>query len=150
MPLCSTCGNEIASQLSTCPHCGEALVVTTDGSERRASGKVVTVNLKEGLPTVAQALLRLDSALGRSRRDGASVVRLIHGYGSSGTGGKIKDGVRKKLAVLRSTRQIRNVVPGEDYSNTTGMGRSLLGRYHELESDIRTDRSNPGITFVEI
>lgn len=148
--LCQTCGNDIAASSATCPHCGST---QTAAKAQAPSGRVngiLTINLKEGMPTVTQALARLDNELRRARRNRTGIVRIIHGYGSSGTGGKIKQGLIKKLATLRSLKTVRNVVAGDDYSNTTAKGRSLLARYPALKDDLRTDRNNPGITFVEL
>ena len=42
-----------------------------------------TVNLKEGMPQVHQALSQLDSELARAQEEGYGLVKLIHGYGST-------------------------------------------------------------------
>ena len=53
------------------------------------AASLMTINLEEGMPTVAQAQTRLIGELGRSRAAGAKAVKLIHGYGSTGVGGKL-------------------------------------------------------------
>ena len=58
---------------------------------------LITVNLEEGMPTVTQAQSRLIAEMGRARAAGAKAVKLIHGYGSSGVGGKLKISVRQFL-----------------------------------------------------
>jgi hypothetical protein len=49
-----------------------------------------TVNLKEGMPLVHQALMHMDRELAAARAKGCDVIKLIHGYGSTGAGGEIR------------------------------------------------------------
>ena len=107
-------------------------------------------NLEAGLPTVEQALARLERDLREARACGAKLVRIIHGYGSSGRGGKIRDAVRRELGRKLARGEVRAVVPGESYSSTTNSGRDLLSRVRELQPTERSDNSNPGLTIVEI
>ncbi len=80
------------------------------------AGQLRQVNLEQGLPTVEQALRRLDSELITSKRLGYAVVKLIHGYGSSGRGGKIRVAVRRELSARQARGQIVRFVPGEKFS----------------------------------
>ena len=41
-------------------------------------------------------------------------MKLIHGYGSTGRGGRICTGVRKELAAMARKRLIREFVTGDD------------------------------------
>ena len=51
-----------------------------------------TVTLEAGHPTTMQALVRMNQALS-SARTNVGVLKLIHGYGSSGKGGAIRQAV---------------------------------------------------------
>ena len=53
------------------------------------------------------------------------------------------------LSRMRKAGKIRTFLPGEDYSKTTNSGRKLMSRCPDLRDDERSDRRNPGITFVE-
>jgi hypothetical protein len=99
---------------------------------------------------VEDALKRLGEEIVWSRSHGDALLRIIHGYGSSGVGGKIRGAVRDELGALLERREIRGFVSGEDYGRSTGRGRDLLSRYPDLENDLQTDRSNPGLTFLEL
>jgi hypothetical protein len=110
----------------------------------------VTINLKEDLPVVAEALRRLSVELQAARSKGAGLVRLIHGYGSGGSGGRIKEAARRRLRRLASDGRIRRIIVGEDYSKSGREGRSLLKAYPSLKTSVRTDTRNRGITFVEL
>ena len=47
-----------------------------------------TVNLEQGMPTADRAIRRLTYELAAARQMRYAAVKLIHGYGSSGTGGR--------------------------------------------------------------
>ena len=97
-----------------------------------------------------QALARLERDLREAQACGAKVVRFIHGYGSSGRGGKIRDAVRRELGRKLARGEVKTVIPGENYSSTTNSGRDLLSRFKELKTTERSDSLNPGLTIVEI
>ncbi len=145
MIICEVCGNDFDLQMTSCPYCGatvENKVVRRPGNMHRL------VNLERGLPTVAQALVRLDNELETSRRQGFRVLTLIHGYGSSGKGGAIKDAVRRRLQYYKHQGRVGEVVPGEDFSTRSGLGRQLLRRFSTLSTHGDLNRYNRGITLV--
>ncbi len=143
-----TCGNDIDDTVSTCPFCESP----QSAGARPTTGRrpVKTVKLKQGMPSVDEALSRLERELGSARAGGVRMVRVIHGYGSSGVGGDIKTSVRARLVVWLQRGRIRAFTAGDDYTHTTRQGRALVARFPELKKSLTTDRNNPGITFVEV
>jgi len=148
MNVCATCGNEKEAG-GRCPFCGawQSVATAIRPKERRS---VATVNLEQGLPLVEDALAKLDREIASARMRGVRLLRLIHGWGSSGSGGGIRAAVHERLASLLRSRKIRGFIPGDEYSEDTNRGRTLLTSYPSLRSSLRTDRENPGITFVEV
>ena len=57
--------------------------------------------MEAGKPLVDQAIKRLTFELSHSRALGCTVLKIIHGYGSSGTGGRIRTESRKYLSRSR-------------------------------------------------
>lgn len=82
---CEQCGNPIPAQAFTCRFCGISQSLENFPKTRE---RVIRSNLEAGLPTVAQALERFERDLREARACGAKLVRIIHGYGSSGRGEK--------------------------------------------------------------
>ena len=162
MNICSVCGNEFEGFTASCPYCGspagEGPVQANPFSMpsgakkvRKAGGqKILTVNIESGMPDVAQALLQLDMKLGVARQQGVALVKVIHGWGSSGAGGRIKAALPRHLADLRRRRVIRGFVSGDQFAVSTRQGAALIDRYPVLKESMHTDRKNPGITFVEL
>ncbi len=115
-----------------------------------AGKEIMTLNLEAGMPDVEQALARIDIKISEARQQGIGLIRVIHGWGSTGTGGKIKGAVPQHLADLKRRRVIRDYVRGENYSISTRQGDYLLSKYQDLKTSLPTDRKNPGITFIEL
>ena len=148
MKTCDTCGESIAPGSAVCPFCEAPQL--PDPSARAEGPAVRDLDIEAGLPTVAEALRRLAAQLDRARADGVRVVRVIHGWGSNtGGGGRIRAAARQWLQGQREQRRIRSIFLGDHYTHTSPEGRDFIRRHPALRSSERTDRENPGITFVE-
>lgn len=148
MIICEVCGNEIPASSSRCVFCAsdqrQGKTFSGKGSPMR------NVNIEKGMPPVDEGLAHLEEALCIARHEGVRLLRIIHGYGSTGSGGKLKKACRAVLKQKAALKQIRGFLPGEDYSRSTGAGKALIRRHPALNRTERMDRYNPGITFVEL
>jgi hypothetical protein len=106
------------------------------------------VNLKVGMPTVAQALQHLERELALSRQTQGEVLKLIHGYGSSGAGGDIRIAVQKHLTELAAKGGIRICIFGEDWAKSDERVWALINAHPELKKDQDLGKRNQGITIV--
>ncbi|MDO5784475.1 MAG: Smr/MutS family protein [Eubacteriales bacterium] len=106
------------------------------------------VNLEDDMPTVAQALSRLQLELRLAKRQGVCVLKIIHGFGSTGRGGKIRIAVRKELEMLQKRGQIAFFVPGEKLTIFEEDTRKLLQLCPAFRKDHDIDRHNNGVTAV--
>lgn len=149
MKICSTCGNEIPDDEWKCRYC-DSYQKPGGSSRTTTKDKIKNIDLKKGMPFVDEALATLSLELDLARSQGVKVLRIIHGYGSSGTGGKIKQAVIQELTSLSRARKVRTYVVGDRYSEDTNQGRDLLSRFPDLRSTLVSDRHNPGITFVQL
>ncbi|MGD8415363.1 MAG: hypothetical protein PVF33_14070, partial [Candidatus Latescibacterota bacterium] len=102
------------------------------------------INLKDGQPTVAVARDRLDAAVTNHLLQSTEGLVLIHGYGSSGQGGLIKEMVHERLRHLKYDGTIKDFVPGEE------IGIAYPGRLPESFRPTRADAGNAGITVVKL
>jgi hypothetical protein len=141
---CGVCGNEVEAGLQYCPFCESELEVVLPG--QLDLHKIV--NLKQGMPSVEQALLRLDRELTQARVERRRVLTLIHGYGSSGAGGVIRQEVRARLSYLRHRGGLSEIVYGEDFHSRNNQVRQLLHRFPSLRRHHDLNRANPGITLA--
>ena len=106
------------------------------------------VNLEAGMPTVATAKTLLSHSLRTAKATGTHVVKLIHGYGSSGKGGAIRTAVRKELEERQRQGQIQLYIPGDEFSPFYENARQAVYQYPELAKDRDYTRTNQGITIV--
>ena len=118
---------------------------------QRKSGPAAALprlNLEEGMPLAEEAVSRMRMGLQELRVSRAKAVKLIHGYGSTGRGGRIRAAVREELAALKRKKQIRAFIPGEDFGPLDAAARELAERNREITRDPDYGRMNPGITIV--
>lgn len=106
------------------------------------------VNLKGDMPTLETARARLGAVLSEARRADCVAVKLIHGYGSSGVGGALRDGLRASLRKRRKKGEIRAYIPGEHWSVFDETSRALLEACPGLRRDKDLDRGNEGISIA--
>jgi hypothetical protein len=112
------------------------------------SAAVRIVSIKTGLPTVEEGRARLKVELDRARADAAVVLKLIHGYGSSGVGGALRRGIRASLRKRLKEGGIRAFLPGEEWDLFNEVARRLLQECPELAADQDLNHYNEGITLV--
>ncbi len=66
-----------------------------------------------------------------------------------GGGARPRPPPRQWLQGQREQHRIRLMLLGDHYTHTSPEGRDFIRRHPALRSSERTDRENPGITFVE-
>jgi hypothetical protein len=115
---------------------------------RRMSDRIRIVSLKADMPTVEEARARLKVAIDRGKTDGTLVLKLIHGYGASGVGGKIKPAIHNSLRRRQKEGQIRAFVPGQHWEPFNEAARQILEACPETARDQDLNRYNEGITMV--
>ena len=100
------------------------------------------------MPSVDEALRRLDRELALARQGKISLLKIVHGYGSTGAGGDIRIAVQRRLHELAEGGQIRGCIFGENWSKTDDETWRALQARPELKSDSDLGRRNQGITVV--
>lgn len=141
---CGVCGNEVEPGSGRCPFCGTSLEEVLPGHAEPHK----IINLKRGMPSVKQALAHLEHTLLQAKLEQRRVLTLIHGYGSSGAGGIIREEVRAQLQYLKYQGKINDIVYGEDFNSRSSQGRNLLRRFPTFQRHRDLNRRNPGITLV--
>lgn len=106
------------------------------------------VNIKAGMPTVEQARKKLHNELVLAKRLGVCALKVIHGYGSSGTGGALRTGLRQTLSQRLKEGKIKSFVPGEEWNLFDEPARAMLEACPELSGDSDLGRHNEGVTLV--
>lgn len=110
--------------------------------------KLREVNLEWGRPPVNEALKRLAFEIRHSRSLGCTALKIIHGYGSTGAGGRIRVEARNYLKRLEESREIRGVILGEEFSIFHSGTLNAFQRCGELRKDSDLERHNNGISII--
>lgn len=114
----------------------------------RSTLKIRTFNIEADLPTLDEARRQVIDQIREAKRAGVRVLKVIHGYGSSGKGGKLCVGLRKSFQLRKKEKAIREFIPGEDFSIFHPATMELLEAVPELKGDPDLNNTNEGITVV--
>lgn len=108
------------------------------------------INIKEDNPNSDYALFLLDQEINYSRAIGNRVVIVIHGYGSHGQGGIIKDAIKKYLPILKKKHIISDYVFGENWGEQNPARQEICAVSPELSINSNVRNINSGVSVVLI
>jgi len=111
------------------------------------SNKIKTFNIKSDLPTTEEAGRRLAEII-REYKGKEKVIKIIHGYGSTGVGGSIKYLVHKSLKKRVRENNIKAYIPGEALSKLMGFDEIIYKYKHLFKNDSDYKKGNDGITYI--
>ena len=140
--VCERCGNPYQRERGICPYCS----ATPKGKKR--SVKIKTVNIEKNLPTVDEALRSMNARISAAKSSGTKIVKIIHGYGSSGKGGKIKIAIQKSLNKKIKSGIIEEWIPGENFTTLNEKTQQMIKKYSKLKSDSDINNKNQGISII--
>lgn len=112
--------------------------------------KLRIYNIEADLPTLDEARRRVIGEIRQAKRAGVRVLKVIHGYGSSGKGGTLRIGLRKSFQLRKKEKAILDFFPGEDFSIFNPSVIALLEAIPELRGDPDLNATNEGVTVVWI
>lgn len=108
------------------------------------------VNIKEDNPNTDYALFLIDEEIKYSRAIGNRVIVIIHGYGSHGRGGAIKDEVKRYLPELKKKGIIENYVFGEQWGDLNESKIKICSICPEIILHENLHNLNSGVSVVMI
>ena len=146
--ICAVCGNEFGEGGSVCRYCQSPVEQLEVAKSRGFQYRIV--NIKQGMPVVSVALDRLKREITVAKAEGIQVMIVIHGYGSSGKGGAIREECRKTLDHLVQNGTLSALIPGEEFSRRSGPGSAILRRFPQLSENTYLGKRKKGITLVQI
>ena len=111
---------------------------------------VRVVNIKKDNPNVDYALFLIDQEIKYSRAVGNRVIVIIHGYGSHGTGGVIKEEVKRYLPQLKKNLVIKEYCHGEMWADTNPVKQAMCKVAPELLLQENLQTLNSGVSVVMI
>ena len=107
--------------------------------------KVKEINIERGNPTVETATRDMVNRLTTAKATGYKAVILVHGYGSSGTGGAIKIAVKGKLKERSMSGIVRDAAGGEEWMNRKKAFTDVCPQLKDFHPVIEGNR---GVTVI--
>ena len=125
-----------------CPHCSSIALPIL-------SSDTIELNIKQDGPYVDEALERFTEYLHKSLEVGIKAIVLIHGYGSSGEGGRIKWAIHDALENNRYSDRVDEYYFGEDVAYGSDAYHALHKRRPGLKRYLkRFKEGNAGMTVL--
>ena len=87
-------------------------------------------------------------AVAYDNKKAVRLIKFIHGYGSSGKGGKIRIAARRELETLQKRGYVKAIIYGEKLSIFDEDTRRALAHCGELRGDPDFERHNNGVTLI--
>lgn len=107
-----------------------------------------TYNVEAGFPSLDEARRLVLEEIRKSRREGVRVLKIIHGYGSSGKGGTLNHGLKKSFALRKKEGVIKDFISGENFTIFNPIVLELLEAVPELRADPDLSTTNEGVTVL--
>lgn len=140
---CERCGEFLPAHTNACPDCGHTQSLTHFSL---APQKHLIFNVKGDLPDRETAEERLLECLAEAQFKGALTFKLVHGWGSGGQGGILKQHLRSSLDLLLHKKQIADYVTGEEFTHSNCS--QILKRLPHLSREKDLERNNEGMCIV--
>ncbi|MEI2725777.1 MAG: hypothetical protein V9H26_20370 [Verrucomicrobiota bacterium] len=107
-----------------------------------------TYNVEAGMPILDEARRLVIAEIRRAKREGVQVLKVIHGYGSSGKGGVLGVGLRKSFRLRKKEGVIKDFIAGETFTIFNPTVLAMLEAIPELRGDPDLSATNEGVTIL--
>jgi hypothetical protein len=111
-------------------------------------GTMRTYNVEAGFPVLDEARRLVIEEIKKAKHEGVKVLKVIHGYGSSGKGGALCVGLRKSFGLRKKEGIIKDLNAGEAFSIFNPKVLTLLEAVPELRGDPELEAINEGVTIL--
>ncbi len=112
--------------------------------------KYMILNFESERPTVDEALAKLEIEIELCKKQGITVLKVIHGYGSSGKGGAIKKALKTWLVLKKRQKLFKDFVKGEEWNSLSAKAEEIKRICPDIIGDIELYHANAGITLIII
>lgn len=106
------------------------------------------INIKEDYPDSEYAVYMLDCEINVAKFCGDHAILVIHGYGSHGVGGVIRNAVHKYLSQEKKSHHIVDFVPGDNWVDSNDTVKKICEVEPECIMNQHLLVPNSGITVV--
>ena len=112
--------------------------------------RVLYIDVKSDMQTCLMAVAELEAEIDACKLGGFTVLKVIHGYGSHGVGGAIKNEIHRKLKEMKRQKLITDFLPCEKWTPTNPLRQKAISFSSDLLADSDLMMLNSGVTIVLI
>lgn len=105
-------------------------------------------NVKQNYPTVAEAIALIEIEIEKCKKEGIKILKIIHGYGSSGVGGNIFVNLKQKLKFWKKTGLIKDYLFGDQWNSYNKKAMQIKFDFPSLPLDNDFNHPNMGMTIL--
>ena len=111
----------------------------------------LTINIKDNMQAVDVAIAEFLIALESAKKQKTKALKIVHGYGSHGVGGKILLELKRILPQMKRRGEIKDYISGADwkYSNPKVFD-FITNVAPDAARDEDMNKANIGVTIVVI
>ena len=110
--------------------------------------QLITLDIKSDNQTVNQAIAQFLVEVDAYKKGGFKVLKVIHGYGSHGVGGAIKDAFLKKCKELKGKSVIYDYTCCDKWTDKNVVKKIAINYCQDLIVDRELTHLNPGCSIV--
>lgn len=110
--------------------------------------KLITIDIKSNKQTVKEAIAQFEMEVETYKFGGFKVMKVIHGYGSHGVGGAIKDAFLKKCQDLKNRHVIEDFTCCDKWIDKNVVKKIAINYCADLIADGELKLLNPGCSIV--
>ena len=112
--------------------------------------QLITIDIKSNKQTVSEAIAQFEMELKTYQFGGFKVLKVIHGYGSHGVGGAIKQAFLKKCAELKSRKIIEDYTCCDKWTEKNIVRKIATNYCPDLLADAELKYINSGCSILII
>lgn len=110
--------------------------------------QLITIDIKSERQTVAEAIAQFLIEINAYKKGGFKVMKVIHGYGSHGVGGAIKNEFLKKCKELKNRQVIEDYTCCDKWTDKNIVKKIATNYCSDLLADGELRHLNPGCSIV--
>ena len=110
--------------------------------------KLITIDIKSEKQTVAEEISQFFVEVEAYKKGGYKCIKVIHGYGSHGVGGAIRDAFLKKCQDLKNRKIIEDFTCCDKWIDKNVVKKIAINYCPDLLADNELYHINPGCSIV--
>ena len=110
--------------------------------------KLITIDIKSEKQTVKEAIAQFLVEVEAYKKGGFKVMKVIHGYGSHGVGGEIRNAFLKECQNLKNRGKIEDFTCCDKWIDKNPVKKIAINYCPDLMADRELYLINPGCSIV--